>query len=311
MLSHVPADAFDQMESLESRGLWLSICGCIFMAALGFGFAQLTGSAAIFLDGVFSLVNFVMSLVMLSVSRLLRRSADRRFPFGYASFEPAFNVLQSMVILGVMLMALSSAIAALYQGGRSLEAGLATLYASIASLGCLAVFLVLRRIARVSNSTLIQVDSFAWLMDAVLSAVVLVSFAFVWQFGEYLGGWLPYVDAWLVIAMVAVMLPVPIRILYRNLMEVLLAAPSATVQREIRSAFAGALQTIPAEKWSLSMTKTGRSLYLHARILLNADYHRAPVEQADEWRELLTERMSAFVAEHEFDVVFTTDASYI
>ncbi|WP_193163341.1 cation diffusion facilitator family transporter [Microbulbifer hainanensis] len=296
---------------METKGLWLSILGCLFMAALGFGFAQLTGSTAIFLDGVFSLVNFVMSLVMLNVSRLIRRSADRRFPFGYASFEPAFNVLQSMVILGVMLMALSSAIAALYQGGRSLEAGLATIYATIASLGCLAVCLVLRRIARTTNSALIQVDAVAWLMDAVLSSVVLITFAFVWLFGEHLGGWLPYVDSWLVIAMVAVMLPMPIRILYRNLMEVLLAAPSARVQREIRSAFADALHSIPAENWSLSMTKAGRSLYLHARILLRADYHSAPVEQADEWRELLTERLSNFVSEQEFDVVFTTDASYI
>ncbi|WP_323846155.1 cation diffusion facilitator family transporter [Microbulbifer magnicolonia] len=296
---------------METRGLWLSIVGCLSMAALGFIFAYQAKSEAIFLDGVFSLVNFVMSLVMLSVSRLIRRSADRRFPFGYASFEPAFNVLQSMVILGVMLMALSSAIAALYQGGRSLEAGIATFYAVVASSGCLAVYLVLRRIARVSGSTLIEVDSFAWLMDAVLSGVVLCAFAFVWQFGELLGGWLPFVDAWMVIVMVAVMLPVPARILYRNLMEVLLAAPSATVQREIRSAFAAAMHNIPGQRWSLSMTKTGRSLYLHARILLDENYSNAPVEQADEWRELVTERMSAYVAEQEFDVVFTTDPDYL
>ncbi len=297
--------------ALETRGLWLSIVGCLLMAALGFGFAHLTGSEAIFLDGVFSLVNFVMSLVMLSVSRLIRRSADRRFPFGYASFEPAFNVLQSMVILGVMLMALSSAVAALYQGGRSLEAGVATFYAAIASAGCLAVHLVLRHIARVTGSSLIEVDAFAWLMDAVLSGVVLCAFAFVWQFGELLGDQLPYVDAWMVIGMVAVMLPVPARILYRNLMEVLLAAPSSRVQRQIRSAFAEAMQDIPGRRWSLSMTKTGRSLYLHARILVDDAYRGAPVEQADAWRETLTERMGEFVHEQEFDVVFTTDPDYL
>ncbi|WP_346838246.1 cation transporter [Microbulbifer sp. SAOS-129_SWC] len=296
---------------METRGLWLSIVGCLLMAALGFGFAQLTGSDAIFLDGVFSLVNFVMSLVMLSVSRLLRRSADRRFPFGYASFEPAFNVLQSMVILGVMLMALSSAIAALYAGGRTLLAGPATLYAAIASGGCLAVFLVLRRIAAATGSTLIAVDAFAWLMDAILSGVVLCAFGFAWQFGDLLGPRLPYVDSWMVIAMVAVMLPVPARTLYRNLMEVLLAAPAAAVQREIRSAFAAAMANVPGQRWSLSMTKTGRSLYLHARILVDENYVRAPLEQLDEWREQLTARMVQYVGEQEFDVVFTTDPDYL
>ncbi|MFD1216785.1 MULTISPECIES: cation diffusion facilitator family transporter [Microbulbifer] len=296
---------------MELRGLWLSITGCLVMAALGFGFAHWTGSAAIFLDGVFSLVSFVMSLVMLLVSQLIRRSADRRFPFGYASFEPAFNVLQSMVILGVMLMALSSAIAALYQGGRTLDAGKATIYATIASSGCLAVFLVLRRIARRTGSTLIEVDSFAWMMDGVLSGVVLVAFALVWQFGEALGDQLPYVDSWMVIIMVLVMLPVPVRILIRNLMEVLLAAPPIDVQRKIRRAFRDAMHDIPGQDWSLSITKTGRSVYLHARILLGEAHRTAGIEQADIWREQLTERMAAFVAEQEFDVVFTTDASYI
>lgn len=296
---------------MEARGLWLSISGCLFMAALGFGFAHWTGSAAIFLDGVFSMVSFVMSLIMLIVSRLIRRNADRRFPFGYASFEPAFNVLQSMVIVGVMLMAMASAIAALYQGGRTLNAGIATIYAAIASAGCLAVFLVLRRIARRTGSSLIEVDAFAWMMDGVLSGVVLIAFALVWQFGDALGGWLPFVDSWMVIVMVLLMLPVPIRILYRNLLEVLLAAPPIDVQRTIRRAFRDAMLDIPGKDWSLSITKTGRSIYLHARILIDENQRGASIEQADVWRELITERMAEFVAEQEFDVVFTTDASYI
>ncbi|WOX03993.1 cation diffusion facilitator family transporter [Microbulbifer pacificus] len=296
---------------METRGLWLSIVGCLIMAALGFGFSHWTGSEAIFLDGVFSLVNFVMSLVMLAVSRIIRRDADRHFPFGYASFEPAFNVLQSMVILGVMLMALSSAIAALYQGGRTLDAGRAVIYAAIASVGCLAVYLVLRRIAQKTGSTMIEVDAFAWMMDGVLSAVVLCAFALVWRFGDALGGWLPFVDSWLVVAMVLVMLPVPARTLYRNLMEVLLASPPIDVQREIRRAFRDAMVDIPGQNWSLSIVKTGRSVYLHARILLDEGHQHACIDQVDEWRELLTERMAEFVAEQEFDVVFTTDASYL
>lgn len=45
-------------------------------------------------------------------------------------------------------------------------------------------------------------------------------------------------------------------------------------------------------------------------ILLDESHYRAAAEQADEWRELLTGRMSEFVAEQEFDVVFTVDPDY-
>lgn len=296
---------------MEKKGLWLSILGCLAMAALGFVFANLSGSGAIFLDGVFSLVNFLMSLVMLRVSQLIHRSADRRFPFGYASFEPAFNVLQSLVNLGVMLMALSSAIFSLYRGGRTLDAGPAIIYALIATAGCLGIYLVLRHIGKATNSTLIQVDAFSWLIDCVLSAVVLCAFLAVWLFGELLGAWLPFFDAWLVIAMVVVMLPIPAKILYQNLMEVLLAAPRAELQVEIHQAFTEAVRGIPTARWSLGVSKAGRSIYLQARILLEEDRYDCSVAQADDWRSQLIERMRGYVTEDEFDVVFTTDASYL
>ena len=203
---------------MESKGLWLSVLGTVLMAALGFGFAHLAESDAIFLDGVFSLVSFIMSLLMVYVSRLLQRNADHRFQLGYASFEPAFNVLQSLVILGVLTMALASALAALSGDGRLLQPGVATVYAVLATVGCLAVYLRLRTIARETGSELVRVDAFVWLMDCILSSVVLVTFLAVWLLGEHLGDWLPYVDSLMVIVMVLIMLPVPLRTLYRCLL---------------------------------------------------------------------------------------------
>ena len=192
---------------MESKGLWLSVLGTVLMAGLGFGFAHLAESDAIFLDGVFSLVSFIMSLLMVYVSRLLQRNADHRFQLGYASFEPAFNVLQSLVILGVLTMALASALAALSGDGRLLQPGVATVYAVLATVGCLAVYLRLRTIARETGSELVRVDAFVWLMDCILSLVVLVTFLAVWLLGEHLGDWLPYVDSLMVIVMVLIMLP--------------------------------------------------------------------------------------------------------
>lgn len=292
---------------MEKKGLWLSILGCLAMAALAFAFTGSTGSAAIFLDGVFSLVNFVMSLVMLRVAQLVKRRADSRFPFGYASFEPAFNVLQSLVNVGVMLMALSTAVFSLTRGGRDLETGPAVIYATIATIGCLAIYIVMRRIGRKTGSTLIQVDAFSWLLDCILSAVVLCTFVTVWIYGERLGDWLPYVDALLVIAMVIVMLPVPIKILYSNMMEVLLAAPPAELQLKIHQAFTRAVRDIPVEHWSLCISRAGRTTYLQARILLHEREHESSVAQTDSWRDTLIERMAPYVKPDEFDVVFTTD----
>lgn len=292
---------------MESKGLWLSVLGTVLMAVLGFGFAHLAESDAIFLDGVFSLVSFIMSLLMVYVSRLLQRNADHRFQLGYASFEPAFNVLQSLVILGVLTMALASALAALSGNGRLLQPGVATVYAVLATAGCLAVYLRLRTIARDTGSELVRVDAFVWLMDCILSSVVLVTFLAVWLLGEHLGDWLPYVDSLMVIVMVLIMLPVPLRTLYRNLMEVLLAAPSQQQQEQVHADFRRAMVALPATRWSLRMSKTGRMLYLQARVLLEEGEQHNDALQADLWRRHLQDVLAPQYPDLELDVMFTAD----
>ena len=92
--------------TLEKRGLWLSILGALFMAGLGIGFAILTSSDAVLLDGLFSLVGFVVGLVSLRVATLVRRPDDEFFHFGYAAFEPMLNLTKGLLMAFVTLFAL-------------------------------------------------------------------------------------------------------------------------------------------------------------------------------------------------------------
>ena len=68
--------------TVENRALKLSVAGTLFMALLGFSFALITGSGAILLDGIYSLVTFAMSLLTLKVAELVRRPDDDHLPVG-------------------------------------------------------------------------------------------------------------------------------------------------------------------------------------------------------------------------------------
>jgi predicted Co/Zn/Cd cation transporter (cation efflux family) len=76
---------------LERRGLLLSVVGALANPALGFGFAAATGSAAVLLDGIYSLIGFAVGLVAMRVATLVRRPDDESFHFGYAAYEPMLN----------------------------------------------------------------------------------------------------------------------------------------------------------------------------------------------------------------------------
>ena len=108
-------------ETLEKRGLWLSIIGALFMAGLGVGFAILTSSSAVLLDGLFSLIGFAVGLVSLRVATLVRRPDDDLYHFGYAAYEPMLNLSKGLLMALVTIFALVSAIMVVLNGGREIE----------------------------------------------------------------------------------------------------------------------------------------------------------------------------------------------
>ena len=156
-------------EKLEKRGLVLSIIGALFMAALGFGFAVLTSSDAVLLDGFFSLVGFAVGLVSLRVASLVRRPDDEIYHFGYAAYEPMLNLTKGLLMAFVTIFALVSAIQVVFHGGREVQAGWASIYALIAAAGCFAVAVSQRALSRRTGSPLLAVDSKNWLIDGLMS----------------------------------------------------------------------------------------------------------------------------------------------
>jgi len=84
--------------NLERRALELSIVGDLAMDVPGVGFSVTTGSQAILLDGVFSVVNMVIDSFTLRVAAVVRRPDDPRYHFGYACFEPLTNTIEGLII---------------------------------------------------------------------------------------------------------------------------------------------------------------------------------------------------------------------
>ena len=111
-----------QDRQLECKALILSVIGALFMSLLGIGFSLLTGSAAILLDGKLSLVGFDIGLLAIRISTLVQRPDDEHFQFGYASFEPLFNLGKGVINVFVGIYA---GLDAMLNGGRPIETGYA------------------------------------------------------------------------------------------------------------------------------------------------------------------------------------------
>jgi cation diffusion facilitator family transporter len=292
----------------ERRGLLLSVFGGLFMAALGLGFALLTESGAVLLDGVFSLIGTAVALVSIRVACMVRRPDDEQFHFGYALYEPMLNLGKGLLIAVVTVFASVAAVQAILAGGREVRGGMAVAYALIAAAGCFVLSLVQRRMARRTDSPLLQVDSRNWFVDGLLSVGVALAFAAtVLMRGTGLEWLTPYADPAVVIALSLASSPIPIGIVRANWNQIMGRAPDAEIQHEAWTRVEAALEGTPGVTPHLRILETGRVYYLQLYLVVAPESELKTLEEMDRLRERLERSVRQENATVGLDVIFTRD----
>lgn len=299
------------MNTLEIRYLKMSAAGNLVMAALGIAFAMVTASQAILLDGLFDLTYFVAALFSLKVAQLVHHEDDDRFPFGYTHFEPLVNGVKGLLILGVSIMALADATAALLSGGRAIVADYAILYAVIATFGCVALALLVRRGAQRAASPLLEADGKNWLVNAAISGCVLVAFSSILLLQESSYAYLvPYVDPLVVVSVVAISLFVPVRMAWQALMELLNRAPPDAVTRQVRAIVEKSVASLPVQEIFIRVLQPGRTRLVLAHVVLPESYRIDSLNDLDLMRASCQKNLQAAHLATILDMIFTADRSW-
>lgn len=298
-------------QELERRGLWLSVLGALLMAALGIGFAILTSSDAVLLDGIFSFVGCAVGFVSLRVAHLISRPDDETFHFGYSAYEPMLNLTKGLLMGVVSLFALVSSVTVALHGGRAIEAGWATLYAILAALGCFAIAIVQRVLSTRTRSPLLQVDANNWLVDGLFSAAVAMAFliATILEGTKY-DRWLPYADPLIVAVLVVISLPVPIMIVRDNWNQLVGKAPPRKIQERANQVVSAVLSDVATVDTNIRMQQWGRLTYLQLYVIcepvLDCD-----LKELDQTRDQIADAFAKEFDNLALDVVFTQDARWV
>lgn len=293
---------------IETRALRLSAWGYVFMAALGLTFAVIARSEAIMLDGIYSLISFIMTLAAGRVSRLIESGSSEWFNFGFAHFEPLLNTFRGLLILTVCLIAGVEALEALLHRGRVLSADVAVVYAGIAAGGCFLLAGFQYRASKKAASPILKVDARNWLLDGVISLGAGLAFGVAMLIRDTGLAWLlPYIDPALVLILVAVMIRVPVTTIWENFKQVLQVAPEPEVQAEVRSLISDAARL--EEDWRLKvrMVHMGRFFYVLVHIIMPPETRVESVADMDAIRSRLKQSLAGFHHRPVVDTVFTAD----
>ena len=298
----------DENIRLETKVLVLSAGGNLVIGIMGIVFAVISRSQAILLDALFNLTYFASGLFTLKVAKMVLRGDDERFPVGYAFFEPLINGLKGVLVLGVSIMALVSAVQALFTGGRAIAAGAAITYGFLAATACWSLAIATRRGAKRTGSPLVLADAENWLVNGAISSAVLLAFVGILFVEKSPFKFIvPYIDPSLVMIVVLISISVPVRMAWQALMELLNRAPSSEIVQQVDSIVKKCTAELPIRSLYVRVIQPGRTRMVMAHVVLPAEFQVNGLPMLDAVRAATLKELKATHLATVLDMVFTAD----
>lgn len=296
--------------TLEQQAIKATLIGNLSLGLLGIAFSLLAFSEAVLLDGLFSLINFTMALVSLRIARQVGQPGDARYPFGYAVFEPVLNLGKGLILVMVSIYALVSALDVILSGGQQPSTLIVVIYALVAALVCFVFSAWLRRLNRLCQSPLLATDVENWMIDGLISGGVAVAFGLVMILRDTaLAFVLPYVDPVLVVLIVVLTLPLPVKVIRDNWSQIV-GASDPRLTGEVRDAIEPLLQGRGVVQLHVRQGRLGRALYVQLYLVMAAADGMDLAAQ-DALRTQLEQALRFTGGSLALDVIFTGESSWV
>ena len=271
----------------------------------------ISGSESILFDGFFSLIATFIKVLMLITAQLIAKESNQRFQFGFWHLEPMVLLIEGSFLFLIAIYAFLNGVFGIINGGRDIELGLVIVYAAVFTVIEFAYYFWVRRKNRKLKSTLIQFDNVSWLVDAMLSVGLLISFvtALVLKQQGY-AQWAAYVDPSILILLALSMLAPAYKILKPALRDVLGIAPDA-LDDKVRDVLEDMSARHGFEGYKTYVQKHGRARFIEIHIVLPAGYPLASVKTLDALREEISALLGKADSARWLTISFTGDRKWI
>jgi predicted Co/Zn/Cd cation transporter (cation efflux family) len=252
-----------RIKNPEQQGIRISLAGALTFAILGLSFAIWSESQAVLLDGAFNLITALMVLFAMRITKLLGEPESERRPVGYVALEPLYILIKGLILLILTLFVMASNVIILLRGGNELKLGIIVIYIGIAVIGNFIVWLIIHLKQKSAASPLLEVEKQNWLMNALISTGIGISFLLVLIFRDgALKPIVPYVDQIVVLVVGLVSLGIPLSAIRNGLRELLLFGPGEPVQQKVEEIIRNYLPAEEIANWKVFVLKTGRKYWL-------------------------------------------------
>jgi len=288
----------------ERIGIKISVVGGAFLAVSAIVMSLIAKSQAILLDGLYNFITLTMAFLSLKAINVIEAPETKHRPFGYMALEPFLNLTKSLVILTLLVVFLVTNIQELCTGGRIISLDMTTIYIFICLIIYGIIIMFLRKYKKGANSNILNVEVRNWYVDALLTAGIAISLVIATVI--YRMGYveiLPYIDPIIVILLVVLSLPVPLKAFIMAVRRLLLVSSENRIEDEVKDCLSGVIDRhglLNMQVWGL---KSGRTHYLFIYAGLKEEETR--VSHLDAIRVEIFNELSKIYSQFWADIIFT------
>ncbi|WP_448141747.1 cation diffusion facilitator family transporter [Stenotrophomonas bentonitica] len=309
--------AFDS--NTEQGVLRLSIAASLGVAAIAVAFGLFANSSLIIFDGIYGLIDVVMTWLSLLVVRLISMSTNvdalqsrlnQRFTMGFWHLEPIVLGVSGTLMIGAALYAAVNAVDALMSGGREIALGPAIVFAVISIIVESGLALFVRRANRSIGSEFIALDAKNWVVAASMSAAYLVAFVGGWLLRGTDWAWLvPYIDPAILLVVCLFVVVAPLGTVRQALSDILLITP-VDLQAHVDEVARGIVAKHGFIEHRSYVAKVGRGDQIELFFVVPADDPPRPLVEWDQLRDEIGEALGEESTDRWLTIMFTTDREW-
>jgi len=289
----------------EKLGVKISIAGSVLLTSSAIIMALIAESQVILLDGLYTFITLTMAVISLKVIDLINTRETRNRPFGYMALEPFLNLTKDTVILTLLVVFLITNIQELTTGGRLISLDMTIVYIFLCLIIYFFIILFLRKCKKKTGSSILKLEIRNWYIDAAVTvgiAVSLVIAVILLRLGYT--RILPYIDPAIVIAIIVVSFPAPLRSFIMEFKRLILVSPENDIEDMVKKQLENVIVKyglISTQVWGL---KSGRTHYLFIYSALQEE--ETTILRLDEIRAEIFRELSKHYQKFWADIMFTT-----
>lgn len=246
----------------ERSILKLSMISCAIFVLLEILISILTRSQSVLMDAVYDASEFVMIFISMTILPLLYKPLSEKHPYGFSQLESLVIILKGFMMLSVTGALLINNIQIMLTGGHNVayfQVGIFELFISVVSF---VIVFILKQQNKYFSSPIIAAEINGWLIDAVTSLGMAISFFIPSIFNLEGTAIVSYLDQIVAILLCISILPYPIKLLITTFKDIFLFAPEEETVNAIKDISEGLLPKKFSNNLTYDVIRTGRKIWI-------------------------------------------------